>query len=102
MWPISCVSVFCTSVATQLWLNMWFGHVGMSTVVNSKLFASVTALSSTSASRIRPDCGSYVVVVIAIAVELCCQQSYLLPQSSFIGSQHVSVVGTVAHVLKRN
>jgi hypothetical protein len=96
-WPTSCVTVFCTSVATQVTSYMLAGHGGASTVVNRKR----GVLSSMSESRMRPDDGWKDVVVMAMAPGACCQQSYLLPQLSSL--RHWSPAGTTsAHMRWRN
>src|SRR5687768_6612716 len=93
MWPISCVTVFWRSHATHAVLYAGEMHFGESTVLKM----NDGTFSSMSASRMRPDCGSNVVVVSAMAWVWCSQQSNLLPQAcSASTSQHTSVGGATS------
>src|SRR5207245_3648856 len=80
VWPASCVTVFCTSYATQPTRVPPGAHGGPSAVVKVK----AGSLSSMSASRISPVEVAAVVVVVAMALESPSQQSYLFEQPPWV------------------
>src|SRR5438105_13633930 len=79
--PASCVTVFCTSIETQLTTGPPAGQGGASTVVKVNFpFGPGASLISMSASKIWPVLALKVVTVVAITVLPRSQQSYLFEQ----------------------